>query len=101
VRRYRRPKAPPAPKPTRYAQLVDDVLQALKRSSMTATEWEWSIGGLGTGKGIFTGWCPVCTRGLVTFQLFDTDPPRAGTEGCANGCTPDLIYDVLWPPAPT
>jgi len=97
ARRYRRPKPPPPPKPSRYAQLVEDVLTVLKRSSMEVTGWEWSIGGLGTGEGVFTGWCPVCTRGLVTFQLLNTDPPRARLAGCDNGCVPELIREAIWP----
>jgi hypothetical protein len=96
-RRPRRPKPPPAPKPTRYAELVGDVLAALKRSSMEATGWEWSIGGLGTGKGVYHGWCPVCADGLVEIRVLNTDPPRARTPGCSNGCSPDLLYDALWP----
>ena len=101
ARRYRRPKPPPPPKPTRYAALVGDVLAALKRSSMEATGWEWSIGGLGAGEGRYTGWCPVCARGLVDIQILNTDPPRARTDGCTNGCSPDLICDAVWPPLET
>jgi hypothetical protein len=97
ARRYRRPKPPPPPKPSRYALLVDDVLAALKRSSLEATGWEWSIGGLGTGEGRYHGWCPVCTRGLVDIQLLNLDPPRARIDHCGNGCIPDLIYDAIWP----
>jgi hypothetical protein len=98
ARRYRRPKPPPPSKPGRYAQLVDDVLTALKRSSMEVTGWEWSIGGLGSGEGRFTGWCPVCGAGLVDIQVIRADPPDARTEGCAAGCPSDLIFNTLWPP---
>jgi hypothetical protein len=95
--RYRRPKPPPPPKPTRYAALVGDVLAALKRSSVEVTGWEWSIGGLGSGEGRYAGWCPVCARGLVDIQVLNTDPPRTRIGTCGNGCSPELIYEVIWP----
>ena len=99
ARRYRRPRVKDDPaEPTRYGQLVDDVLSALKRSSLEATGWEWSIGGLGTGEGAYTGWCPVCARGLVHIQLFATNPPETITGECSAGCPSDLVTNAIWPP---
>jgi hypothetical protein len=68
---------------------------------MEVTGWEWSIGGLGSGSGRYTGWCPVCADGLVDIRVLKTDPPRARTDGCSNGCSPDLIWDTVWPPLET
>ena len=98
ARRYRRPKPPPPPKPSRYAQLVEEVITALQRAGEEVTGSRWAIGGLGSGTGRFTGYCPVCAVGLVDLQILNTDPPRVRTDGCSNGCSSDLIWDTLWPP---
>lgn len=51
--------------------------------------------GLGDPKLPLMGYCPVCRRGTVSIYLLDTDPPRPRTDGCTDGCSPDLIFDAI------
>jgi hypothetical protein len=56
---------------------------------------KWGVFGLGDPKLPLMGYCPVCRIGVVAIYLLATDPPRLRTEGCSDGCTPDLIFDAL------
>jgi hypothetical protein len=47
------------------------------------------------GTGRLMGYCPACGLGCVAVQILNTDPPRARTDGCSNGCSTDLIWGSL------
>src|SRR5437660_12648122 len=78
------------PRPSRYAQLYEDVYAAMQRAGGAATGQRWCVFGIGSGRGRLSGWCPACGTGVLGVQIVSADPPDVRTDGCDNGCPPDL-----------
>lgn len=95
ARRYRRPPSARRREPSPYERLFDAVYQLLKDAGIAVHGDEWGVFGLGDPDLPLVGWCPVCRAGTIAVRLLATDPPRARTEGCDAGCSPDLISDVI------
>jgi len=75
----------PRRKPTAYERLHTRVWGRL------ALEGEVFV----TRVGQIVGRCPVCGHGVVCVMFIPTDPPRIRTEGCTDGCSPELVAQVL------
>jgi hypothetical protein len=81
-----RPKPrPPRPKLSPFAKLHARVWDRL------ALEGEVFLLGLNH----IAGWCPVCGAGALEIRFIDTDPPRVRQDGCDDGCSPELVAQVL------
>jgi hypothetical protein len=78
-----------------YARLHQRAYAALQSAGVMVHGYPWGVFGLGDPRLPLMGWCPVCRAGTVDIWLLDTDPPRLRTDGCTNGCSPDLIFDAL------
>jgi hypothetical protein len=71
------------------------VYRALQAAGIARHGSEWGVFGLGDPRLPLMGWCPACGNGTVSIRLIAGAPPRLRTDGCSDGCSPDLILDAL------
>lgn len=99
ARRYKPPPPRPRPKPGAFALLAEEVYAALSRAGKAVHGRDDGVFGMGDSKLPLMGYCPACGAGTVSVRLIHTNPPRARIAGCSDGCTPEVVYDAIWPPS--